>query len=83
MQLLELITALAAVGGVVFAYHVLAMPFQSSISNFWDSQPRVGRKDQWLSWVRSTLKSFTEAQTMVAEGYFRVGPHFVGRKKPL
>lgn len=69
VQLLPLgFMPVAVIGGLVLAYLLLLYP-QTSKPDFWDSQPHVGLKDQHLYWLRSTLKSFTHAQSMVAEGY--------------
>ena len=73
LQLLRLgLMALGVVGGLVLAYLLVLYPPQASKLDFWETQPHVGLKSQRLYWLRSSLKSFTQAQSMVAEGYAKV-----------
>lgn len=81
IQLLRVaLMALAAIGGLVLAYLLLLYSPQASGLDFWEKQPRVGLKNQRFYWLRSTLKSFTQAQSMVAEGYAKVSPWLRGSR---
>lgn len=43
-----------------------------ALEEFYESQPCPSRKQQWFSWLRATLRSFTDTSDRVAEGYAKV-----------
>lgn len=69
----HLLFLFAAVSSLALAYLFTLLSLNTPGSNFWKSLPCVRRKQQWWSWARATLRSITESQSMVAEGYAKVG----------
>lgn len=69
---MQLLAGLVAIFGLILISALLLAPSRTPVSKFWDSQPCVGQKKQFLSWARATLRSIKGSQSMAAEGYAKV-----------
>ena len=69
----RLLLLFAGVSSLALAYLFTILASRKPSSDFWRSQPSVRRKQEWWSWTRATLRSITESQSIVAEGYVKVG----------
>ncbi|RYP59541.1 hypothetical protein DL769_008483 [Monosporascus sp. CRB-8-3] len=61
--------ALTLLTVALLLYVVKNVCFLKQHAAFWDSQPNIGLRNQWLAWLRGTLRSCTHIQKWAQEGY--------------
>ena len=77
VQLVQYISIFSAISGLVFIIYKYLRSlthFSNALdATFWEFQPWVGLKKQMFSQMRASFRSVKHSQSMVAEGYAKVG----------
>ena len=78
-QLVRYLLGFAAISGLVFLIYNYLLSLtrlpNAPGATFWKSQPWVGLKKEMFSQLRASFRSVKHSQSMVDEGYAKVGPY--------